>query len=251
MLTFPFGQEVTPCKPSASDRRPLFILGAYPSALHVKWTPPLGAGARFVRALAVDNEPEPFWDGKDEAGRVDAWRHRVRWRDEWGRAEPAAGLNGPSGDWVVTNILDRLSYDRAQTWITDCLDIYRASTGMQKVVDAVYGPFAVRLGLPGAELLSHPSENQIVNEAIAGHLPRLRGELALAEPDLVVTLGNAALRVFTALADERPAIAKLAVDGYSTTIDITVGGAPLSWLPLAHPAAPTAYQAAHATWRPG
>jgi uracil-DNA glycosylase len=217
--------------------------------LHVKWTPPPTSGVRAVRALAVDNEPEPFWDGKDEADRVEAWRLRVEWSDEWGRAEPAVGLNGPSGDWVVTNIVDRLGYNRMQAWMTDCLDTYRASTAMQKAVDTVYGPFAARLGLPAAELLSHPSENQIVREAIAEQLTRLRSELGRGQPDVVVTLGNAALRVLAAMADDRPAITKLVAENYGKTIGITISGVQFSWLPLAHPAAPTMYQEAHAEWR--
>lgn len=121
---------------------------------------------------------------------------------------------------------------------------------MRKIVDTVYGPVAERLGLPAAELLPHPSENQIVHEAVTHHLSRLRSELAIAKPDVVVTLGNAALRVVSALADVRPTILKLSVEGYGVASSFTVGGVRMSWLPLAHPAAPPAYQAAHAAWRP-
>ena len=58
----------------------MYVLGAYPSALHVQWAPPAveGHSLRPVRALAVDNEPS-----------------------EWGEAtSPPAGTNGPSGEWV-------------------------------------------------------------------------------------------------------------------------------------------------------
>jgi hypothetical protein len=48
---FPFGIPVAPCPPSASSPRKLFVLGAYPSALHVAWVPP--RPYRRVNALAV------------------------------------------------------------------------------------------------------------------------------------------------------------------------------------------------------
>ncbi len=38
-LRFPFGRPVLPCKPSANGPRKVFILGAYPSALHIRWNP--------------------------------------------------------------------------------------------------------------------------------------------------------------------------------------------------------------------
>jgi hypothetical protein len=64
-------------------RSPVFVLGAYPSALHVRWTPS-GAGHKPVQALAVDNEPWPFWDGDDERERVATWYAAVGREDfEW------------------------------------------------------------------------------------------------------------------------------------------------------------------------
>src|SRR5438552_3616039 len=81
--TFPFGQPVAPTRPSAVGPKRLFVLGAYPSALHVRWAPPAGQG-RVVRALAVDNEPRPFWNGADQEERVLHWQRAVGWRDEFG-----------------------------------------------------------------------------------------------------------------------------------------------------------------------
>jgi hypothetical protein len=37
------------------------LLGAYPSALHVRWVPPPQLGIDPVAALAVDKEPSVFW----------------------------------------------------------------------------------------------------------------------------------------------------------------------------------------------
>ncbi len=70
-----------------------FLLGVYPSALHVRWTHP----QYRVAALAVAEEPYPFWDGADEVERVDRWRGEVGWQSEWGTAEPVGRLNGSSG----------------------------------------------------------------------------------------------------------------------------------------------------------
>lgn len=58
------------------------VLGVYPSALHVRWTPP--PGHEGVRALAVAPELWPVWDGNDQVDRVAARRDLVGWPPEWG-----------------------------------------------------------------------------------------------------------------------------------------------------------------------
>jgi hypothetical protein len=42
-------------------------------------TGPTSPQGRTIAALAVDNEPEPFWDGLDEEARIARWRHAVGW----------------------------------------------------------------------------------------------------------------------------------------------------------------------------
>ena len=104
--TFPFGRPVLPRPPSASTRRRVFILGAYPSALHVAWRPPRG---KPIRAMAVDNEPVPFWNGHDEDDHVARWKAAVGFRDvEWGGVTRVGDLNGSSGLWVDNNVLGPL-----------------------------------------------------------------------------------------------------------------------------------------------
>jgi hypothetical protein len=95
---FPFGRAVAECGPQITAPRRWLILGAYPSALHVAWTPP--RGYKPVQALAVDNEPEVFWDGSDEPERIDAWQAAVAFRPERGRIAIAPRLNGSSGQWL-------------------------------------------------------------------------------------------------------------------------------------------------------
>lgn len=91
---YPFGRPITPRPPLRGLTKGLFVLGAYPSALHVAWTPPQGSG-RKIKALAVDDEPTPFWDGLDEAERIAAWKEAVSFDSKrWGEIGPCGGLNG-------------------------------------------------------------------------------------------------------------------------------------------------------------
>lgn len=247
MGVFPFGRPVVACGPVATGRAAMFVVGAYPSALHVRWRPPPGEG-RVVQALAVDNEPEPFWTGADEVHRVEQWMSQVGWSDAWGAVAPVSQLNGRSGLWVEERILGPLGVARADAWITDCLNTYRASVKMCDAVEDVYTPFARAHELPHAELAPHPSEAQIVSEGIDQNLARLRRELAAAAPDVIATLGNAALRVLRELLGDAAAPTKLNLADYGAELSANLNGHGTSWLPLAHPAAPRPYQVAHEAW---
>jgi hypothetical protein len=55
--TYPFGDPICARPPSADDPRSTWILGAYPSALHVRWEPPAGNGLAPVAAFPVADEP--------------------------------------------------------------------------------------------------------------------------------------------------------------------------------------------------
>ena len=243
---FPFGRTVLPRPPSAASQRRLFILGAYPSAFHVSWRP---HNRKPIRAMAVDNEPEPFWTGADEAVRLAHWKAEVKFSHTWGEVHGVGALNGSSGLWVEENVLKPLGATRADAWITDCLDTYRCSDGLAARIADTYAPFAAEEGLPAAQLAGHPSENAIVEEALRVHRQRLLQELATAKPELIVTLGNAALRVLRELPIALGGPAALHADaGYGKELRVTVAGVTARWLPLAHPAAPKRYQVAHAAW---
>jgi hypothetical protein len=245
--TFPFGALVRPRPPSASTRRHLFILGAYPSALHVAWRPPTG---KPIKAMAVDNEPEPFWNGQNEAEHIARWKKAVKFREgEWGEFTGVGPLNGSSGSWVDDKVLAPLGATRDGACITDCVDTYFASDGLAARVTDTYAPFATRVGLPAARLGAHPSENTIVELGVRLHRERLLRELADAAPDIVVTLGNAALRVLREVVDAKDTASKLSADeNYGAEVTISVEGRRLAWVPLAHPAAPPAYQEVHSAW---
>ncbi len=238
---YPFGRLVNARPPSASGPRPLLVLGAYPSALHVEWRT---ADGKFVRAIPVDDEPEPFWNGADALERVDVWL-------EWLRPDPSRHgafkvpprLNGSSGMWIDDKVLRPLGHRRTDTWITDCLDTYRMSTGVAARIEDTYHTVS---SLPRCHLQAHPSENRIVREALADHRARLFGELDECRPESVVTLGNAAARVFAELVGLPPA--KLSVTDYGKPRTTEVAGRAVTWYPLAHPAAPEPYQEAHVRW---
>lgn len=247
---FPFGRPLEPRKPTATSARRLFLLGAYPSALHVEWKPP--APYQRIAALAVDNEPEPFWTGKDEAERIEAWAASVSWKPEWGTVGPVGPLNGSSGQWLDEKLLKPLRTSRNDTFITDCLDTYRFSRGQEEAVTTRFTEFAQKHGLEWTgvpDALKHPGEDEIVTEAFQHHLKRLTAELKLAAPRMVVTLGNAALRVFARMANvAEPELLKPNKD-YGTEVPVTVAGLQVTWLPLVHPGQRSKeWLAAHAKW---
>jgi hypothetical protein len=79
--TFPFGRPNTPRPARTAGRAAATVIGVYPSAFHVEWRAPahLVAGGRSgrVRALAVDVEPEVFWEGDGFDERLQAWKTAV------------------------------------------------------------------------------------------------------------------------------------------------------------------------------
>jgi uracil-DNA glycosylase len=244
---FPFGTEASARPPSADGPRPVFILGAYPSAMHARWIPPEDSGFRQVKALPVADEPSPFWNGDDSAARVEAWSAAQNFDPAThGTFAPAPKFNGTAGQWVDTNVVAALACTRADTWITDCLDTYRLSNGARKALDDTYDSARARYGWPAWHLRGHPSDDEVARESLSWHKDRLRAELAACQPELVVSLGNAALRVMGALLSAGPD--RLEVAGYGERLNVGLGGRAVEWLPLAHPAAPQRYQEAHQGW---
>jgi uracil-DNA glycosylase len=150
-------------------------------------------------------------------------------------------------------VLTPLGAARSDAWITDCLDTYRGSEGGAKRIVDTYAPFAKGTGLPPATFLPHPSENDIVREALRDHRDRLVAELEAARADIIVTLGNAALRVLrelVALAASEATGSRLRPDPehYGKARTVRIGGRSSRWIPLAHPAAPSSFQRAHERW---
>jgi hypothetical protein len=252
---FPFGDPSTPRPP----RRPAgackaFILGVYPSAIHVRWDLPTWAHTehrRAVGALAIADEPTVFWDGDDDHALVEAWKERVGFRDgngpgEWGHVRGVG--NGTSGRPVRDGVLDVLGVDVADTWFTDAINEFYVKRGGAKtrqqgdVLDAVYAPFAASVGLPAANLPARPTPSALVRLAIAEHRDRLRQELVDANSPVVVTLGEEARQVLAGIADSvtGPPLATLTrttmvETSYGEPGTVTVGGCEAVCFAAAHP----------------
>lgn len=246
MGTFPFGAPVLPRGEGMPDRQSrVMVIGAYPSALHVRWTPPEGFGPP-VAAIPVDNEPRPFWNGDGQEDLFEGWK-ATRFRAEWGSVE-LTHLNGSSGRDIADRWLQPLGFALQDAFITDCLSTARASIGVERRIAERYVPMAETLGAPAADLRPHPSESEIVAEALAHHTGRLREQLRAASPEVVVTLGNAAGRVVAALAGLPDHDGILRADTYGAEHPITLGGRTLAWRALVHPATPKVWAERHARW---
>lgn len=245
---FPFGATVRPCAPSADEPRQVFVLGAYPSALHVRWNAPDGTK---VVALPVDNEPEPFWSGEGVEELVEEWKTRTALPEVCGTVK--ANGNGKAGAWLDDKVLATLGVKRSDVWITDCLDRYHSSSGIEKAMEERFLPFAERNGLPPATLLAHPSETDVVRRALTPQRrAELRAQIEKCQPETVVTLGNAALRVLRELIDvnsDGPGPSLHADETYGRRFTVSVGSQQAMWLPLAHPSSTRAYQVWHTRWQ--
>lgn len=248
MPTFPFGAPVNSLATGLPAREvSAFVLGAYPSALHVGWRAPDG---RRVAALPVDNEPYPFWDGSGMDDLFDRWRAQY-FRPEWGSVTPSS-MNGSSGRKLYDEWIAPLGIDRGDYFVTDCLDTAMMSTGVERRVtaagddEATYHLLAEELDLPPVEMRPHPSESEIVGLA-RGHHDRLRQQLEASGAGIVITLGNAAARVLTALGGEHGG--PLTQDSYRQVRAVQVGRRRLEWHALVHPAVRPPWVETHRAWQ--
>ena len=223
MGRFPFGAPVVACAIEVPQSRfAIVVVGAYPSAVHVRWCPPSGFG-RPVSALPVGNEPSAFWDGTGAEDLIERWRSRY-FDSAWGTISAPVGLNGSSGRDLQQRWLRPLGYDRGEAFITDCLPTARASIGGARRLADRYHPVVTALGAPPAEMARHPSEAAIVAEALKEHAHRIAEQVAQAAPDVIITLGNAAARVIAALGGQAGREAVLAPDTYGRERHVVVGG---------------------------
>jgi hypothetical protein len=248
MPTFPFGAPVERLATEPPTRHvSTFVLGAYPSAFHVRWTAPDG---RRVGALPVDNEPWPFWDGTGSDELFERWRGQY-FRPHWGEAAPSS-MNGSSGWKLYEQWLAPLGVSRDDYFVTDCLDTAMMSTGVDRRVTSAGGDAAVyhqlidELGLPAVDMPRHPSESQIVSGARHNH-QRLRDQLAASGAGTIVTLGNAAARVVAELGGQRGG--SLARDTYQDQRGVEIGGRGYIWHALVHPAVRPPWTEIHQAWR--
>ena len=268
---FPFGSPSTP-RPPRRPTKPteLFVLGVYPSALHVRWTPPAWAdelpGVEPIGALAIGDEPTVFWDGitPDPDDLVAAWRQQVTFKEgdgpeQWGHIRQAG--NGTSGRPVVERVLEPLGIAAESTWFSDCVNTYfvKGGVGSQGTAWAErYQPFANAVGLPKPTIPDRLKIEELVAVASGDHRSRLRGELLGSTSPLVVTLGEEARRVLANIADEAsgPPTKPLTQEAdrridedYGEPGTIRVDGQTLTWRALVHPGQRSAaWAATHHGW---
>ena len=224
------------------------MLGAYPSALHIAWWSPHRKG---IRALVVDNEPAAFWAAEDERQQIEAWKAAVGFRlGEWGEVETSDEVNGKTGRWVDEQVLAPLGITRDEACLSYCVDTYHCTDpGVAFAVAERYQPFAREAGLPEAHLAARPREGAFVERAVTLHRERLRKELSVVVPEIVVTLGGAPHRVLRAVTEMKGG-RKLCPDAsYGIEQPLAVGGRKTLWIALSVPNPSVEYAEVHARWR--
>jgi hypothetical protein len=225
------------------------VVGAYPSAFHVAWTPPPQVDPRessrrsrpFVASLAVDVEPTVFWDGVEPIPTelLERWKAAVGF-DDGKHGSVSSGHNGPSGSGLIDNVLRPLGLDPGAVAFTDAVPWYFVKGGRGSQGEAIrerYGPVAAALGLPAADLPGRPTTRALVGLAVAGgRRESLRREVVESGANLVVTLGQEALDAVRGASEGMSgAQTKLAPSGYGQRGELRIDGTSLESLPLVHP----------------
>lgn len=245
---FPFGRPSGRCRPRTASPAEAVVLGVYPSALHIRWIGP----RQRITALAVAEEPWPFWTGDDDAERVDQWRGAVGWVPEWGTAEPAGRFNGSSGRAVRDRILAPLGLSPDSVWLTDALPYFHVHRGPGSQGEAMaerYDSFARSHGLPVHQLPDRPPTDQLIRRAVHDEGPRLVDELLSSGAPLLITLGNEALAVAAHLLTGNVPDRLVPDDDYGRRYRTALRGRPVELLPLVHPGQRSArWTQAHQRW---
>ena len=260
--SFPFGQpnRVRPMRRPTGDPAAL-IVGVYPSAFHIAWSPPDDVDPRppdvrqrpMISSLAVDVEPAVFWDGTDPspADELERWKLTVGF-DPATHGVVRVGNNGPSGSGLLNEILAPLGIDPANAAYTDAVPWFFVKGGPGSQGNAIterFNPIARRLGLVEGQLPKRPTARALVNIAASSpRRDRLRQEVLDAGAPLVVTLGQEALDVLRGVAHHLTgAPSRLDPHGYGSNADLIIGGRTFTLLPLAHPG--FLRQTTHMKWR--
>lgn len=245
-FAFPFGALVAPRAyevPESTSR--VFLLGACPDALRVDWTPPPGYG-RPALAVAVDNEPAPFWLGRDAHERVADWRAEY-FDDRWGTVT-TSGVNGAVGRELTRRWLAPLGHTWSDVFSTTCLITAHASKTTNVRMSVDYLTVSRDLGAPRSRMRRHPLEADVVSEALKHHRLRLTRQITATSPEIIVTVGQAASRVVAGLAGMSDAEGRLRLDDYGRERYVSIGGTIHRWHALVHPSTPKRWRERHLEW---
>ena len=227
---FPFGRPLEPVRASADEPRPVFVLTGLPGALRVRWTGPPPSSTE-VRALPVDNEPTPLWDGVDVELRLARWKREVAFDPDLHGSVRRPATSTFTGRHLDNLVLDPLGSVRADTWITCCVDQFAMPWRSRRVFDRFdssldprWEPWSIPFDRGKRRLRWHALEH---------HRARLLHEVDACRPELVVTLGDLAAWVFLRLLDERPAPDDWFRAWYGGPLTVSVGGRRVVWRELA------------------
>lgn len=241
--TFPFGRPNAERAPRTPDGSSVaLVVGVYPSAFHVAWSPPGHAGRRAaISSLAVDVEPTVFWDGKhpSPAELLIDWKAAVEFdADRHGTVRP--GHNGPSGVDLEARILAPLELDPSRVALTDAVPWFFVKHGAGSQGAAIadrFAPWAEGNGVDPGSLSKRPSVRELPK--LAGAEPRratLRHEIVSIGAPLVITLRQEAVDAIRCVADEVTGVQRtLTPDGYGRIGALGIGGRRFDLLPVAHP----------------
>jgi hypothetical protein len=185
MECYPFGQPVGPVSWRQPGPKPALIIGVYPSAVHARWIGPDGTG---IRALAVADEPEPFWTGHSAEPKIATVAATVP--AEAGRIELAKGHNGRSGQALDELVLAPLGLTRDKIRVADIDNRYMANQSQQDAVARDYVPLVESGLLPPATWRPRRTIARIPSD----RSPALTDEVAGADPAWIITLGDEPLR---------------------------------------------------------
>lgn len=233
-----------------------FVLGAYPSALHVRWRQPRWlvdeapvSGA--IGNLAVDVEPTVFWDGDGAADLMNEWKRASGFRegDERGEWEhvTTGSSNGSSGRAVKADILAPLRIEERGVWFSDVEPYYLVKRGRRgkkreqgDAIDEDYAPLvASDANLLPAEIPAWLDIDEIAGWGLMHRRDALRREILESEAELVITLGEAARRVVAGVADVASGGVCVRLEekmtGYGEPGRLEIGARSMRWLALIHP----------------
>ena len=200
---FPFGRPNSRCLMRVPERGlpEVLVVGVYPSAFHVAWSPPLALDRRapearrrpLISSLAVDVEPTVFWNGirPSPADVFDAWMAASEF-DHGAHGMVRPGVNGPSGAGLIAEFLGPLRVDAARCAFTDAVPWFFVKSdakGQGAAIRDRFAPVAEVLGVHVGSLPPRPTRRNLVAIA-AGDERRdsLRDELSEAQAPLVITL---------------------------------------------------------------
>jgi uracil-DNA glycosylase len=224
---FPFGQPIKKVEQKDWTPKRVFVLGVYASAVHARWIGP--DGEPRIKAVGVASEPEIFWTGDGAEEIVSA----IEIPEGAGKLVAAPkNLNGPSGRALDEHFLEPLGLSREDAWLCDLVPYSCMNPSQGLALKRSYLPAAKGHNLPGFKWGPVPTVLASENRR-----KQIAGELALARPDVLITLGDLPLKWFARHFGSRAALSTYGEDdsSYGRLHPIELDGRKVGLLPLVHP----------------